>query len=43
MLPLERLVSDPAENIYVQPGGLLTLEEVPQAFLFSAQPDKTHW
>jgi len=31
-LPMERLVSDPAENIYVQPGDLLTLIEVPQTF-----------
>jgi len=31
-LPMERLVSDPAENIYTQPGDVLTLVRVPQTF-----------
>ena len=31
-IPLERLVSDPAEDIYAQPGDLLTLIQVPQTF-----------
>ena len=31
-LPMERLVSDPAENIYAQPGDVLTLVQVPQTF-----------
>jgi hypothetical protein len=29
---MERLVSDPAENIYAQPGDVLTLVRVPQTF-----------
>jgi polysaccharide export outer membrane protein len=31
-IPLERLVADPAENIYAQPGDALTLVRVPQTF-----------
>jgi polysaccharide biosynthesis/export protein len=31
-LPMERLVSDPAENIYAQPGDVLTLVQMPQTF-----------
>jgi polysaccharide export outer membrane protein len=31
-IPLERLVADPAENIYAQPGDILTLVRVPQTF-----------
>lgn len=31
-LPMERLVSDPQENIYAQPGDTLTLVRVPQTF-----------
>jgi polysaccharide biosynthesis/export protein len=31
-LPMERLVSDPAENIYAHPGDVLTLARVPQTF-----------
>jgi polysaccharide export outer membrane protein len=31
-LPMERLVSDPAENIYAQPGDVLTLVLVPQTY-----------
>jgi polysaccharide export outer membrane protein len=31
-LPMERLVSDPAENIYAQPGDVLTLVRVPQTY-----------
>jgi polysaccharide biosynthesis/export protein len=31
-LPMTRLVSDPAENIYAQPGDVLTLVQVPQTF-----------
>jgi polysaccharide export outer membrane protein len=31
-VPLERLVSDPAEDIYAQPGDVLTLIRVPQTF-----------
>ena len=31
-IPMERLVSDPAENIYAQPGDVLTLVQVPQTF-----------
>ena len=31
-IPMERLVSDPAENIYAQPGDVLTLVRVPQTF-----------
>src|SRR6516165_12577412 len=31
-IPMERLVSDPAENIYGQPGDILTLVQVPQTF-----------
>jgi polysaccharide export outer membrane protein len=31
-IPLEQLVSDPAENIYAQPGDVLTLVRVPQTF-----------
>ncbi len=31
-IPLEKLVSDPAENIYAWPGDVLTLVQVPQTF-----------
>ena len=31
-IPLETLVSQPAENIYAQPGDILTLVHVPQSF-----------
>jgi polysaccharide export outer membrane protein len=31
-IPMERLVSDPAENIYAQPGDVLTLVRLPQSF-----------
>jgi polysaccharide export outer membrane protein len=31
-IPMEALVSDPAENIYVQPGDVLTLVRLPQSF-----------
>jgi polysaccharide biosynthesis/export protein len=31
-IPLEQLVSDPAENIYAQPGDVLALVRVPQTF-----------
>jgi polysaccharide export outer membrane protein len=31
-IPMERLVSDPAENIYAQPGDVLTLVRVPQTY-----------
>ena len=31
-IPMERLVSDPAENIYAWPGDVLTLIQVPQTF-----------
>ncbi|MBV9861198.1 MAG: polysaccharide export protein [Alphaproteobacteria bacterium] len=31
-IPLDTLVSDPAENIYAQPGDVLTLVRVPQSF-----------
>jgi polysaccharide export outer membrane protein len=31
-IPMERLVSDPAENIYAQPGDIVTLVQVPQTF-----------
>ena len=31
-IPMERLVSDPAENIYAQPGDMLTLVRVPQTY-----------
>jgi polysaccharide export outer membrane protein len=31
-LPMERLVSDPAENIFAQPGDILTLVRVPQTY-----------
>ena len=31
-LPMERLVSDPQENIYAQPGDTLTVVRVPQTF-----------
>jgi polysaccharide export outer membrane protein len=31
-IPVTRLVSDPAENIYAQPGDVLTLVQVPQTF-----------
>jgi polysaccharide export outer membrane protein len=31
-IPMERLVSDPAENIYAQPGDILTLIRVPQTY-----------
>src|SRR5439155_12605242 len=31
-IPLERLVADPAENIYARPGDVVTLVRVPQTF-----------
>jgi polysaccharide export outer membrane protein len=31
-IPMEMLVSDPSENIYAQPGDVLTLVRLPQAF-----------
>jgi polysaccharide export outer membrane protein len=31
-IPMERLVSDPAENIYALPGDILTLVQVPETF-----------
>src|SRR3954449_12007772 len=31
-IPMERLVSNPAENIYAQPGDVLTLVRLPQSF-----------
>ena len=31
-IPLERLVAEPAENIYAQPGDVITLVRVPQTF-----------
>jgi len=31
-IPMESLVSDPAENIYAQPGDVLTLVRLPQSF-----------
>jgi polysaccharide export outer membrane protein len=31
-IPLERLVADPAEDIYAQPGDVITLVQVPQTF-----------
>ncbi|HYZ40285.1 MAG TPA: hypothetical protein VE687_06620, partial [Stellaceae bacterium] len=31
-IPMERLVSDPAENIYAQPGDVLTLVQLPQTY-----------
>jgi polysaccharide biosynthesis/export protein len=31
-IPMEALVSDPSENIYVQPGDVLTLVRIPQSF-----------
>jgi polysaccharide export outer membrane protein len=31
-IPMERLVSDPGENIYAQPGDVLTLVKVPQTY-----------
>jgi polysaccharide biosynthesis/export protein len=31
-LPMERLVSDPGENIYAQPGDVLTLVRIPQTY-----------
>jgi polysaccharide biosynthesis/export protein len=31
-IPLERLVADPAEDVYAQPGDVLTLVRVPQTF-----------
>jgi polysaccharide export outer membrane protein len=31
-IPLERLVAEPAENIYAQPGDIITLVRVPQTF-----------
>jgi polysaccharide export outer membrane protein len=31
-IPMETLVSNPAENIYVQPGDVLTLVRLPQSF-----------
>jgi polysaccharide biosynthesis/export protein len=31
-IPLERLVADPAEDIYARPGDVLTLERLPQTF-----------
>src|SRR5207248_5212364 len=31
-IPMEALVSDPAENIYAQPGDVLTLVRLPQSY-----------
>ena len=31
-IPLERLVAEPAENIYAKPGDVLTLVRIPQTF-----------
>jgi len=31
-IPLQQLVSDPAENVYARPGDMLTLARVPQTF-----------
>src|SRR5262249_12280584 len=31
-IPFERLVAEPAENIYARPGDIVTLERVPQTF-----------
>jgi polysaccharide export outer membrane protein len=31
-IPMARLVSDPAENIYAQPGDVLTLVQIPQTY-----------
>ncbi len=41
-IPMERLVADPAENIYAWPGDVLTLVEVPQTFsVFGATTQNT--
>ena len=41
-LPLEKLVSDPAENIYAWPGDVLTLVQAPQTFsVFGATAQNT--
>ncbi len=39
-MPMEQLVSDPAENIYAWPGDVLTLVRLPQTFRCLAQPDR---
>ncbi len=42
MIPMETLVSDPAENIYAWPGDVLTLVRVPQTFsVFGATGQNT--
>jgi polysaccharide biosynthesis/export protein len=41
-IPMERLVSDPAENIYAWPGDVLTLVQLPQTFsVFGATGQNT--
>jgi polysaccharide export outer membrane protein len=41
-IPMEKLVSDPAENIYAWPGDVLTLVQVPQTFsVFGATTQNT--
>jgi len=41
-IPLEQLVSDPAENIYAWPGDVLTLVQIPQTFsVFGATTQNT--
>ena len=41
-IPLQRLVSDPTENIYVWPGDVLTLVQIPQTFsVFGATTQNT--
>ena len=41
-IPMEALVSDPAENIYAQPGDVLTLVRLPQSFtVFGATTQNT--
>jgi polysaccharide biosynthesis/export protein len=41
-IPMDRLVSDPAENIYAWPGDVLTLVQVPQTFsVFGATTQNT--
>lgn len=41
-IPMSRLVSDPAENIYAWPGDVLTLVQVPQTFsVFGASGQNT--
>ncbi|MFL5270330.1 MAG: polysaccharide biosynthesis/export family protein [Stellaceae bacterium] len=41
-IPMERLVSDPGENIYALPGDVLTLVRIPQSFsVFGATGDNS--